>query len=223
MKVKGHSGILGNVEVNAAAGHATCSNLSLSVGIHEHFLVAEDTVVSDNTHYFVRNIFWSVDHAWWKAGPGQVVILKKLIGHVNWDATAQASASWLSLVDECDLLLSIVLCTLGQCSSDVGLYLALCKGFVLMDWCVEAIVVFEKSKEAVSIVVKFVQELVESHRSKIWLVRSKHRADMERAGLVGDGGMVSGVVESFVVGFGHRRLCFFFSGLNSNLHVMLGV
>ncbi|KAG9287771.1 hypothetical protein G9A89_017366 [Geosiphon pyriformis] len=77
--------------------------------------------------------------------------------------------------------------------------------------------------------------------SKVWLVRSKYRADMKRASLVKNGGLILGlshgvsfllsdsmvklfgIIESFVVSFGHRKSCLFFSGLDCNMQVMLDI
>ncbi|KAG9299326.1 hypothetical protein G9A89_013974 [Geosiphon pyriformis] len=52
-KVKGHSGILGNVIANLAARAASKSPFSLLANVHEHFLVAEGTAVSGNACHFV--------------------------------------------------------------------------------------------------------------------------------------------------------------------------
>ncbi|KAG9292019.1 hypothetical protein G9A89_017918 [Geosiphon pyriformis] len=57
VKVKGHSGIPGNVKVNLAAGAASGSPFSLCANVHEHFLVAEGVAVSGNARHFVKNIF----------------------------------------------------------------------------------------------------------------------------------------------------------------------
>ncbi|KAG9291333.1 hypothetical protein G9A89_003985 [Geosiphon pyriformis] len=66
VKIKGHSGVVSNVEVNATASCAVCSKFSLPMGVHEHFLVAKATAV-----------------------PGQDIVLSNLIGCVDWNATAE--------------------------------------------------------------------------------------------------------------------------------------
>ncbi|KAG9295428.1 hypothetical protein G9A89_013457 [Geosiphon pyriformis] len=79
---------------------------------------------------------------------------------------AAASTDWVSFAGSCSLLSSAVLQSLDQYFLDVGLYSALCKRFVLRNWCVEAIEVLKSKKEAVSIVVGFVGHFVELHCSK---------------------------------------------------------
>ncbi|KAG9297310.1 hypothetical protein G9A89_001999 [Geosiphon pyriformis] len=140
---------------------------------------------------------------------------------------AEASASWISLVEVSSLSFSAVLQFLSLCSSDIGLYLVVCKEFIIKDWYAEAVGVFKDKKEAVGIVINYVRCFIKLHHSRIWLVRSKHRVDMERAGLVGDGRLVSGltqcavqmlsngVANSFAVSFGH------FISLNTPLFVAM--
>ncbi|KAG9300762.1 hypothetical protein G9A89_023560 [Geosiphon pyriformis] len=70
VKVKEHSEVHGNVRADAAAGDAAFSQFSLSVGVHEHFLVAENTLMSGNACYFVQNLYRFICHAWWEAGSG---------------------------------------------------------------------------------------------------------------------------------------------------------
>ncbi|KAG9288536.1 hypothetical protein G9A89_006032, partial [Geosiphon pyriformis] len=293
-KVKGHSGVYGNIKANSAAGTATRSQFFILARVWEHFLKADGMVLSDNAHHFARDLHRSVCHICWEAGSGCDVIPGELVGCVNWTATsivwysdshmlvgftsqksfglqsylmkavhchlpvavrkklydkkypgvlcllcskmelsdhvfscildvniqkeilAEASALWVSLLDPCFLTPSATLMFLDSCSSDVGLYLVLCKGFVMLDWCLEAIGAFKDK-------------------------RSKHRVDMERAGLVRDGRLVSGlschvasalsdsiirllgILESFAVSFGHRWACLFFFGLNFNLWVVISV
>ncbi|KAG9307633.1 hypothetical protein G9A89_023198 [Geosiphon pyriformis] len=63
IKIRSYSGIYGNEKTNAAAGDATCSQFSLSVGVQECFLVAENMVVSNNAQHFVRNLYRFVCYA----------------------------------------------------------------------------------------------------------------------------------------------------------------
>ncbi|KAG9301092.1 hypothetical protein G9A89_012475 [Geosiphon pyriformis] len=83
IKVKNHSGVCGNVEANAAAGAAMCSWFSLPVGMWKRLLIAESSVMSGNAHHFVRDMFKSVCHVYWKTGPGCDVIQSSLIECVN--------------------------------------------------------------------------------------------------------------------------------------------
>ncbi|KAG9297175.1 hypothetical protein G9A89_019456 [Geosiphon pyriformis] len=148
------------------------------------------------------------------------------------DILSEISAHWISMAGACNS---------SSSSSDVGLYSVMYRGFVLKDWCAEAVGIFKDVKCASGVVVNFVRYLVELHRSKVWLVRSKFRVNMEKAGLVGDDSLVLGllhcmtsmlsddvirllgIVESFAVSFGCRRPCLFFSSLDGNLYVSLSV
>ncbi|KAG9292711.1 hypothetical protein G9A89_008299 [Geosiphon pyriformis] len=84
------------------------------------------------------------------------------------EVLVEASAYWVLVAGFCDSLSSAVLQTLSACSLDVGLYSIVYKGFVLDEWCEEAWGVFKDKKQAIDKV-------------------------MEKAGLVADGGVVSGL------------------------------
>ncbi|KAG9284838.1 hypothetical protein G9A89_003761 [Geosiphon pyriformis] len=157
------------------------------------------------------------------------------------EVLATASANWMSFAGSCSLLFSAVLQSLDRCFLDIGLYSILCKRFVLRDWCAEAMEVLESKKEAVSVVVGFVEHFVELYHSKAWLVKSAYRVKMKVVGLISDNTLISGlsccmnsllsnkvvrmlgIVNSFAISFGHYRSCLFFSGLDGNPHVLLGV
>ncbi|KAG9307735.1 hypothetical protein G9A89_023300 [Geosiphon pyriformis] len=79
---------------------------------------------------------------------------------------AATSADWVSFTGSYSLSSSAVLRSLDQCCLDIDLYSVLCKGFVLRDWCVEAMEVLKSKKKAVSVVVGFVGHLVELYCSK---------------------------------------------------------
>ncbi|KAG9294845.1 hypothetical protein G9A89_008537 [Geosiphon pyriformis] len=87
IKIKEHLGVLSNVRADKLAGKATFFPFSLPVGIQERFLVAEDTAVSGNTYYFVHDLFQSICHAYWKAGPGYDIVLSAIIREISWAAT----------------------------------------------------------------------------------------------------------------------------------------
>ncbi|KAG9301790.1 hypothetical protein G9A89_003337 [Geosiphon pyriformis] len=225
VKVKDYSGVCGNIKANAA------------VGI---LLIAENIVMSGNTHYFIRDMFRSVCWARWKAGPDhnsttskvwhpdlhmltestsqktsvlQLYLMKarlydksylgvlcllckevELSDHVfSYKILAKAAASWVFLVGPHGLFFSTVLQFLGHCSSDVGLYSVLYKGFVMGDWCSEAVEVFEVRKVAVGVVVNFVRSVVELHCSRVWLVKSNYKVSIEKAGSIGDDEMILGL------------------------------
>ncbi|KAG9288011.1 hypothetical protein G9A89_017606 [Geosiphon pyriformis] len=75
IKVKGHSGISGNVKTDLVAGKAVQSPFSLLAGVYEHYLVAENMTISDNACHF--------------AGPGVSVIPVDLIKCIDWISTAK--------------------------------------------------------------------------------------------------------------------------------------
>ncbi|KAG9290751.1 hypothetical protein G9A89_011714 [Geosiphon pyriformis] len=153
----------------------------------------------------------------------------------------EAFALWISLVEASFLSFSAVLQFLSLCSSDIGLYLVVYKEFVMKNWCVEAVGVFKDKKETVKIIIDYIRCFIELHCFRIWLVRSKHKVDMERTGLVSDGRLVLGltrcavqmlsngvvriigVANSLIVSFGHHKPCLFFSELDYNPCVVIGV
>ncbi|KAG9307197.1 hypothetical protein G9A89_017025 [Geosiphon pyriformis] len=102
----------------------------------------------------------------------------------------EAANKWISLTGFFYSPGSIVLHSLSSCSLDVDLYAVICKGFVLKSWLIEATLVFESKKKAVLALVSFVRYMVELHCTRVWLVRSKHRVNMEKANLTDDDGMV---------------------------------
>ncbi|KAG9292018.1 hypothetical protein G9A89_017917 [Geosiphon pyriformis] len=130
---------------------------------------------------------------------------------------------------------SAVLRVLSRCFIDVGLYTLVCKGFVLEEWYEEACSVFEDRKVAAARIVDFVRFVVGLYHAKVWLARASHRVVMEKAGLVCNVGVVSGlpcgvssvlsdgivrllgVANFFAVSFGHRKSYCFFSGLDDSV------
>ncbi|KAG9296452.1 hypothetical protein G9A89_015044 [Geosiphon pyriformis] len=123
----------------------------------------------------------------------------------------------------------------------MSIYIAVYKSFVIRDWYTEAVSVFEGRKRATQTLVEFIRFVVKLQYAQIWTVRTKHRTEMEKADLVGDNSVISGlsrsvvftslagivcmlsVIESFAVKFGRCRLCHFFSGLGGNAFVIIDV
>ncbi|KAG9291029.1 hypothetical protein G9A89_012901 [Geosiphon pyriformis] len=137
---------------------------------------------------------------------------------------------WRTLMGPNLLSLSFVLRNLSLGVSDVGLYLVFCKRFVLKSWMDEATASFGDKKKAAIVVVDFVCRLAKSHRTNLWLFKTKFRSDMERSGLIGDDVVVAsalgvgalplsagtvrliGVLNSLDVGFSFRGRFLFLSG-----------
>ncbi|KAG9294853.1 hypothetical protein G9A89_008545 [Geosiphon pyriformis] len=154
---------------------------------------------------------------------------------------SKAFAFWAFLVDTHSLFPSAVSWVLDLCYSDVGLYSIICKSFVLKKWCEKTIGVFNRKDKAVNFVVDLVGRLIKLHHSKVWLLRSELRVCIEKAGLVGNSGMLLSlscyvnsvlldsvirflsVLKFFAVSFGYCKLCLFFFGLDSDLCINIGV
>ncbi|KAG9287656.1 hypothetical protein G9A89_024006 [Geosiphon pyriformis] len=118
---------------------------------------------------------------------------------------------------------------------------AICKGFVLRNWYAEAVLVFEKKEKAALVLVEYIRFVIELHYTRVWIVRAKHRVNMEKTGLIGDNNMISdlfhcmvsmlsigvvymfGVMESFAVRFSRCKLCYFFSSLDGDVFVSIDV
>ncbi|KAG9298455.1 hypothetical protein G9A89_003678 [Geosiphon pyriformis] len=83
VKVKGHSGVCGNIKADAAAGAAVCSQFFLPIGMWKQLLIAENMVMSGNAHHFVRDLFRSICQAHWETGPGCDMIQSSLIKCVD--------------------------------------------------------------------------------------------------------------------------------------------
>ncbi|KAG9301390.1 hypothetical protein G9A89_018062 [Geosiphon pyriformis] len=280
VKVKGHSGIPGNVRADLAAGAASGSPFSLCADVREHFLVAEgvavsvldamigciDWVVTAKVSHpdslmlagFTSRASSSLRTYVMKAVHRRllVAIRKRLYDKcypsvlclfcsevefsdhvftcvhesgIRGEILAEASARWSALAGGSSA--SAVLWVLSQCSIDVGLY-------TLYE---EACDVFEDRKVATARIVDYVRFIVGLHRAKIWLARASHRVVMEKAGLVCDVGVVSGLpcgvssvlsdgvvrlfglANSFAISFGHRKPFCFFSGLGSSMRVVINV
>ncbi|KAG9284934.1 hypothetical protein G9A89_006312 [Geosiphon pyriformis] len=136
---------------------------------------------------------------------------------------------------------SCVLQALASCVSEVGVGVALCKGFVFNEWFRESVSVFKDSKEGAKRIVSFVREFCLAFWDDVWLVRARHRAFMEKHSLIPHDGSTPasvsglsmvfsagvvrllGVAEAFGVGFGFCKFCPFFSGIGDPVSVHIGV
>ncbi|KAG9293663.1 hypothetical protein G9A89_019000 [Geosiphon pyriformis] len=252
IKVKSHSGVPGNDRAVALAGEAAGSPVSLLSGVRECFLLAESTAEAGLGYNVVpviplQHFDWDISTWVWHPDLHMlaeftsrklaslltylikalhrrlaVAVCKRLYNKC-YPGVQCLLCGEISMAGACNSSSSSVLRTLDLCQSDVGLYSVLCRGFVLKDWCAEAVGIFEDIKCASGVVVDFV------------------RVDMEKASLVGNDGLVLGllccmtsmlldgvirllgIVKSFAVSFGHRRSCLFFSGLDGNPCVSLSV
>ncbi|KAG9295425.1 hypothetical protein G9A89_013454 [Geosiphon pyriformis] len=142
VKIKGYSGVDRNVKADAAAGDATGSG---------------QNVISD---VLIEAVDWDATVRVWHPN-------LHMLAEVRKEVLVVVSSDWLSVVSLRGSSSSAVLQFLGWCSLDVNLYSVLCKEFVLREWCMETVKIFDDRKEAVSAVVGFVGHLVELHHSKV--------------------------------------------------------
>ncbi|KAG9287532.1 hypothetical protein G9A89_019593 [Geosiphon pyriformis] len=130
---------------------------------------------------------------------------------------------------------------LGLMCSDFCNWLssALFKGFVFDGWFPEAVSVFHDPKIAGVRITDFVRSLCLAFRDDIWLVCAKHRAFMEKYGLIPMDSLaltsISGSVLKFSTGvikllgmsvafrvcFGFCKHCLFFSGIDFSVSVVI--
>ncbi|KAG9302953.1 hypothetical protein G9A89_022370 [Geosiphon pyriformis] len=215
VKVKGHSGIMGNECADKFAKAAAFSDFCLSLSINEQFLKAGGTMVSGSSRHF------EVDSSSW-------VILSNLYSDVDWFRSSLVLYHWLPvavckrLYDRCYPSIICLYCGdveisdhVFSCPSDAfactwlvdvhasawevhtgfshsSLFgMALCKGFVFNDWYHESITVFKDSKVAALIVVDFVRKFCLVFWEEVWLVRARHRSLIEKNGLIPRNGSLS--------------------------------
>ncbi|KAG9290645.1 hypothetical protein G9A89_011608 [Geosiphon pyriformis] len=84
IKVRDHSGVLGNEHANTLAGAAASSGVHLPHRINECFLKAGSTVVSGNSRHFVHDVFRSIYYAHWEISSGSRVLVDSLCADVDW-------------------------------------------------------------------------------------------------------------------------------------------
>ncbi|KAG9296645.1 hypothetical protein G9A89_002916 [Geosiphon pyriformis] len=197
VKVKSHLGVPGNIKADML----------------EWFLVAENTAIFGNAYHFtspgynmVPNIL--IKEIDWKAimmklasiqtyliktvyrwlpvvvrkklyNKGYPGVLCLLCGKIEVSLTSSSCPSSSS-----------ILCLLLSYSLDMSLYTAICKGFVLRDWYAEAVLCFKGKGKAVLAIINYVKFVVKLYHAKVWLIRSKHRIDMEKTGLVKNDSLV---------------------------------
>ncbi|KAG9297212.1 hypothetical protein G9A89_019493 [Geosiphon pyriformis] len=137
-------------------------------------------------------------------------------------------------------LTSCVLQSLSACTSNAVVGVAICKGFVFNEWYRESFSVFKDFKMVTQNIVAFVRDFCLAFHNDIWLVRAKHRAVMEKGGLILYNSsilvLVSGlpsvlssnvvrlldIADTIGIGFGFRRSSLFFSGIGNLVSVHIG-
>ncbi|KAG9300150.1 hypothetical protein G9A89_010560 [Geosiphon pyriformis] len=142
----------------------------------------------------------------------------------------ESCMSFWKVLSGLSLSASSILQLLSACTSDFLVFLTLCKGF-------EAVSVFHVPKVADIKIADFVCSICVAFRSDIWLVCAKHRAYIERNGLILVDGLVPvsisgltsrfsdgvvkllGVAKAFGIRFGFRKFCSFFSGIGDPVSI----
>ncbi|KAG9292679.1 hypothetical protein G9A89_008265 [Geosiphon pyriformis] len=84
VKVRGHSGVLGNEQADAFTGAAALSNVHLFHIINEHFFRAGGAPVSSNARHFIHGVFQSIHRAYWEVGSNSWVLVNSLHANVDW-------------------------------------------------------------------------------------------------------------------------------------------
>ncbi|KAG9307591.1 hypothetical protein G9A89_023156 [Geosiphon pyriformis] len=128
------------LETDALVNETMFLPFSLLAKIQEKYLVAEKTAVFDNVCHFTTTEVWHSD-------------LHMLSGFIDRKLA--------------NLYTYLMKASLSMCFLDVGLYTVICKSFVLRNWYVKAVLVFEKKRKAALALVEFSRFVVELHHAKI--------------------------------------------------------
>ncbi|KAG9298932.1 hypothetical protein G9A89_015954 [Geosiphon pyriformis] len=83
-KVKDHSGVSENEHADIIAGNTSLSNWYLPSYLGEHFIMADSSMVSDNSRHFIHNIYHSVFRVHWEIGFGSKFLADGLLSEINW-------------------------------------------------------------------------------------------------------------------------------------------
>ncbi|KAG9306144.1 hypothetical protein G9A89_016048 [Geosiphon pyriformis] len=84
VKVRGHSGVLGNKCANMFAKTAALSGWHLPHSISKQFLKTGNIAISGNSRHFVHDIFHSIHCVHWEVGSGSHVMTASLCADINW-------------------------------------------------------------------------------------------------------------------------------------------
>ncbi|KAG9286810.1 hypothetical protein G9A89_012360 [Geosiphon pyriformis] len=267
-KVKEHSGVLGNERADKLARAAALSGWHLPHSVNERYLRGGGAAISGNSRHFVRDIFWLL-LVWHpdshmaadftnKQTAGFQTYFMKALHHRLSVAVLIPSVTCLFCgdVEVSDHVFSCSFDANGRaqlldtyaavwglmstCVSDISVSIALCKGFVFKDWFHESVSVFKDSRIVGQTIMAFVHEFSLAFWEDIWLVCAKHRAFMEKNGLIPCNGSVPvlisglslglssgvtqllGVAEAIGVSFGFHKFCLFFFGIGGKVSVHIG-
>ncbi|KAG9293915.1 hypothetical protein G9A89_019253 [Geosiphon pyriformis] len=233
-----YSGISGNEHADMIAKAVSLFGWCLSSCLDECFIVADGSVISGNSKYFVHDIYCSVCHAHWEVGFGSKFLMGSLIfekclynrlyfgvlclycgdiempDHVFSCRIDRSVRHWIL---ESHLL--------SSCGSDFPVFIALYKGFIFSGWYHEAVSIFHDSKIAGLKVVKFVYSF--AYIEKNGLIFLDSLAIISVSGLASrfsaEVVKLLGVTNAFGIQFGFCKLCLFFSGIGNSVLVYIAV
>ncbi|KAG9303626.1 hypothetical protein G9A89_018523 [Geosiphon pyriformis] len=207
-KVKDHSGISRNEHTNIIANAAFLSDWCLPSCLDEYFIVADSNVVSGNSKHFVHDVYHSVCHVYWEFSASMCtyfikalyyqlpVAIQKCLYDKHYPSVLCLYCGNVEVSDYvffCELL--------SFCVSNFSVSMALYKSFVFDDWFCKAVFIFYDLKIASLEVVKFVHSFGLTFKEDIWIVYAKHRAYMEKAGLILLDGLAFVSIFSLTSGF----------------------
>ncbi|KAG9289480.1 hypothetical protein G9A89_008041 [Geosiphon pyriformis] len=231
IKVKGHFKVANNVKTNTLVGEAAGSPVFLLVDVQKHFLMTEGMAVSGNTCHFVWDVFRSVCRACWKVGFSHNVISRMLVGNVNWYPNSHMLTGFTSqkLATLCMYMIKAVHYRLFVAvhkklynKEYSGVLCLLCDKMELPDHVFTCVWDVDIRREILFEASIFWTFLVGVH----CLSFSAFRVHIEKTGLIGDDGMLSGLsccAESVLLDTLVIAGLVFFSGLDDSFHVNIGV
>ncbi|KAG9306162.1 hypothetical protein G9A89_016066 [Geosiphon pyriformis] len=78
--------VMNNVQANLLAGVSSHSSwLLLSpFWFKKYFILANDSIVSDNSRHFVCNVFWSIYRTYWELGSDIKIVDSHLLPNIDW-------------------------------------------------------------------------------------------------------------------------------------------
>ncbi|KAG9284464.1 hypothetical protein G9A89_014068 [Geosiphon pyriformis] len=248
-KVKSHLDILKNEHANMIAGAVFLSGWHLPPYLNKCFIVADDSIVSDNSKHFVCDVYHSICHACWEVGSGFKFLMGGLLSKVNWLHSSlhlynKCYPSVLCLycdnVEVSDYVFFCkkafsgfsysflsVLQLLLSCVSDFSVSMALYKSFVFNSWFHKAVSIFHNPKVAGLKVVKFVYFLGLTFRNNARLILLNGLALVLVSGLALDfsAGMIKllSITKAFGIHFGFHKSCLFFLNIGDLVLVYIVV
>ncbi|KAG9289139.1 hypothetical protein G9A89_022448 [Geosiphon pyriformis] len=259
-KVRGHSGVLDNKCTDALVKDVTLSVWQLSYLISEKFLRAGGTAVSGNSRHFVHDSkFFMVWHTDSHLAAGFTSV-----------HTASFCTYFIKAFHH-RLLITVCKCLYNKCYPSViclfcgdveisdhllDVYASIWEACSGLSWsfscilqllhiCVsnycESVSVFGDSKIVTLKVVDFIYEFCLTFKENIWIVHVRHRAFMNKSGLIPHDGSIPtsifglstsfssgmvrllGIAEVFGVDFGFHNPCLFFSDIRDLVSVHISM